>query len=67
MTTDTPTDTDRYCLSIWLPSNARVDTVHATEADARAHLAAEAERLGSSPRRSVPGSRRSVASSIAPH
>jgi hypothetical protein len=45
MTTSTSSDT-RYHLAIWLPSQARVDSVHATEAEARAWLAAEATRLG---------------------
>jgi hypothetical protein len=44
VTTETPTV--RYHLAIWLPSNARVDTMHGTEADARRHLASEASRLG---------------------
>jgi hypothetical protein len=44
--TMTETSADRYCLTIWLPSHARVDSVHATEADVRQHLASEASRLG---------------------
>jgi hypothetical protein len=48
MTTDTPSsDTNvRYLLTIWLPNRARLDSIHTNEADARAHLAAEADRLG---------------------
>jgi hypothetical protein len=44
-TTDTDTDV-RFSLTIWLPTRAHLDSDHATLADARRHLAAEADRLG---------------------
>jgi hypothetical protein len=50
MTTDTSTPSNgtiSFSLSIWIaPTHARVDTVHPTEAQARAHLATVAARHG---------------------